>query len=95
MQVKDEVNAGNLLYKKGKIEFKNVYFSYTNGLVQPLDLWFGLKFFSPFKILLKHFLGGFYQERDPQRRLLYRPAWTDSRPGKCKTSNTQSNKSIF
>lgn len=32
-QVKDEVNAGNLLYRKGKIEFKNVYFSYTNGLV--------------------------------------------------------------
>lgn len=37
-QVKDEVNAGNLLYKKGKIEFRNVYFSYTNGLVQPLAL---------------------------------------------------------
>lgn len=33
LQVKDEVNAGNLLYKMGKIEFKNVYFSYTNGLV--------------------------------------------------------------
>lgn len=33
MQVKDEVNAGNLLYKLGKVEFENVYFSYTNGLV--------------------------------------------------------------
>lgn len=30
-EVKDEVNASNLLYKKGKIEFKNVYFSYTDG----------------------------------------------------------------
>lgn len=44
-QVKDEVNAGSLLYKKGKIEFKNVYFSYTNGFVQHFALWFGLKFF--------------------------------------------------
>ncbi|XP_047432086.1 ATP-binding cassette sub-family B member 6 [Mugil cephalus] len=30
-EVKDEVNAGNLLYKLGKVEFENVYFSYTNG----------------------------------------------------------------
>uniref|UniRef100_A0A671WPM4 ATP-binding cassette sub-family B member 6 n=1 Tax=Sparus aurata TaxID=8175 RepID=A0A671WPM4_SPAAU len=30
-EVKDEVNAGNLLYKLGKLEFENVYFSYTNG----------------------------------------------------------------
>lgn len=33
MQVKDEVNAGSLLFKLGKVEFENVYFSYTNGLV--------------------------------------------------------------
>lgn len=33
MQVKDEVNAGNLLYKLGKVEFENVYFSYTSGWV--------------------------------------------------------------
>lgn len=31
--MKDEVNAGNLLYKLGKVEFENVYFSYINGLV--------------------------------------------------------------
>ncbi|KAM9766523.1 ATP-binding cassette sub-family B member 6 isoform 1-T3 [Menidia menidia] len=30
-EVKDEVNAGNLLYKLGRVEFENVYFSYTNG----------------------------------------------------------------
>ncbi|KAM7375110.1 hypothetical protein PAMA_014273 [Pampus argenteus] len=30
-EVKDEVNAGNLLYESGKVEFENVYFSYTNG----------------------------------------------------------------
>ncbi|XP_030011624.1 ATP-binding cassette sub-family B member 6 [Sphaeramia orbicularis] len=30
-EVKDEVNAGSLLYKQGKVEFENVYFSYTNG----------------------------------------------------------------
>ncbi|KAM3585387.1 uncharacterized protein V6R79_016624 [Siganus canaliculatus] len=30
-EVRDEVNAGNLLFKQGKMEFKNVYFSYTNG----------------------------------------------------------------
>ncbi|KAM8722090.1 ATP-binding cassette sub-family B member 6 [Acanthopagrus schlegelii] len=30
-EVKDDVNAGNLLYKLGKLEFENVYFSYTNG----------------------------------------------------------------
>uniref|UniRef100_A0A3Q3BAY9 ATP-binding cassette sub-family B member 6 n=1 Tax=Kryptolebias marmoratus TaxID=37003 RepID=A0A3Q3BAY9_KRYMA len=30
-EVKDEVNAGNLEFKLGKIEFENVYFSYTNG----------------------------------------------------------------
>ncbi|XP_041835075.1 ATP-binding cassette, sub-family B (MDR/TAP), member 6a [Melanotaenia boesemani] len=30
-EVKDEVNAGNLLYKLGKVEFENVYFSYLNG----------------------------------------------------------------
>ncbi|XP_044043980.1 ATP-binding cassette sub-family B member 6-like [Siniperca chuatsi] len=30
-EVKDEVNAGNFLYKLGKVEFENVYFSYTNG----------------------------------------------------------------
>lgn len=33
VQVKDEVNAGNFLYKQGKVEFENVYFSYINGLV--------------------------------------------------------------
>uniref|UniRef100_A0A8C7T8S8 ATP-binding cassette sub-family B member 6 n=1 Tax=Oncorhynchus mykiss TaxID=8022 RepID=A0A8C7T8S8_ONCMY len=30
-EVKDVVNAGNLLYKLGKVEFENVYFSYTDG----------------------------------------------------------------
>lgn len=30
-EVKDVVNAGNFLYKLGKVEFENVYFSYTNG----------------------------------------------------------------
>lgn len=30
-EVKDDVNAGNLLYKLGKVEFENVYFSYTDG----------------------------------------------------------------
>uniref|UniRef100_A0AAV2LAU3 ABC transmembrane type-1 domain-containing protein n=1 Tax=Knipowitschia caucasica TaxID=637954 RepID=A0AAV2LAU3_KNICA len=30
-EVKDEVNAGNLNFQQGKVEFENVYFSYTNG----------------------------------------------------------------
>uniref|UniRef100_A0A3Q2PYW5 ATP-binding cassette sub-family B member 6 n=1 Tax=Fundulus heteroclitus TaxID=8078 RepID=A0A3Q2PYW5_FUNHE len=30
-EVKDDVNAGNLLYKLGRVEFDHVYFSYTNG----------------------------------------------------------------
>uniref|UniRef100_A0A668A9F3 ATP-binding cassette sub-family B member 6 n=1 Tax=Myripristis murdjan TaxID=586833 RepID=A0A668A9F3_9TELE len=30
-EVKDDINAGNLLYKLGKVEFENVYFSYVNG----------------------------------------------------------------
>ncbi|XP_035769870.1 ATP-binding cassette sub-family B member 6, mitochondrial-like [Neolamprologus brichardi] len=30
-EVKDEVNAGSLLFKLGKVEFENVYFSYING----------------------------------------------------------------
>ncbi|KAM6945579.1 LOW QUALITY PROTEIN: ATP-binding cassette sub-family B member 6 [Aplochiton taeniatus] len=30
-EVKDDVNAGNLLYKLGKVEFENVYFSYAEG----------------------------------------------------------------
>lgn len=30
-EVKDEVNAGNLLFKQGRVEFDNVYFSYING----------------------------------------------------------------
>uniref|UniRef100_A0A6Q2YEQ0 ATP-binding cassette sub-family B member 6 n=1 Tax=Esox lucius TaxID=8010 RepID=A0A6Q2YEQ0_ESOLU len=30
-EVKDEVNAGNLLFKRGKVEFENVYFNYTDG----------------------------------------------------------------
>ncbi|XP_029305258.1 LOW QUALITY PROTEIN: ATP-binding cassette sub-family B member 6 [Cottoperca gobio] len=30
-EVKDEVNAGSLVYKVGKVEFENVYFSYING----------------------------------------------------------------
>uniref|UniRef100_A0A1A8DZW1 ATP-binding cassette sub-family B member 6 n=2 Tax=Nothobranchius kadleci TaxID=1051664 RepID=A0A1A8DZW1_NOTKA len=30
-EVKDEVNAGNLLFKLGKVEFENVYFSYLSG----------------------------------------------------------------
>ncbi|XP_020509585.1 ATP-binding cassette sub-family B member 6 [Labrus bergylta] len=30
-EVKDVVNAGSFLYKLGKVEFENVYFSYTNG----------------------------------------------------------------
>ncbi|XP_066517827.1 ATP-binding cassette sub-family B member 6 [Hoplias malabaricus] len=30
-EVKDEVNAGNLLYKHGRIDFENVFFSYTEG----------------------------------------------------------------
>ncbi|RVE75415.1 hypothetical protein OJAV_G00016570 [Oryzias javanicus] len=30
-EVKDAVNAGNLLFKLGKVEFDGVYFSYTNG----------------------------------------------------------------
>lgn len=33
LQVKDEVNAGNLQYRQGKVEFENVYFSYISGLV--------------------------------------------------------------
>uniref|UniRef100_A0A3Q3JGM2 ATP-binding cassette sub-family B member 6 n=1 Tax=Monopterus albus TaxID=43700 RepID=A0A3Q3JGM2_MONAL len=30
-EVKDDVNAGNLVYNQGKVEFENVYFSYTDG----------------------------------------------------------------
>ncbi|KAG9349028.1 hypothetical protein JZ751_029346 [Albula glossodonta] len=30
-EVKDDVNAGNLLFKLGKVEFENVHFSYTDG----------------------------------------------------------------
>ncbi|XP_072513309.1 ATP-binding cassette sub-family B member 6 [Salminus brasiliensis] len=30
-EVKDDVNAGGLLYKHGRIEFQNVFFSYTEG----------------------------------------------------------------
>ncbi|KAM4602266.1 ATP-binding cassette sub-family B member 6 isoform 2-T2 [Polymixia lowei] len=30
-EVQDHVDAGNLLYQMGKVEFENVYFSYTNG----------------------------------------------------------------
>uniref|UniRef100_A0A3B3WVC1 ATP-binding cassette sub-family B member 6 n=1 Tax=Poecilia mexicana TaxID=48701 RepID=A0A3B3WVC1_9TELE len=30
-EVKDEVNAGNLQFKLGRVEFDSVYFSYTNG----------------------------------------------------------------
>ncbi|KAI2668783.1 ATP-binding cassette sub-family B member 6 [Labeo rohita] len=30
-EVKDEVNAGNLNYRQGKVEFENVFFSYTQG----------------------------------------------------------------
>lgn len=44
VQVKDEVNAGSFLYKLGKVEFENVYFSYTNGLVHIyFKAWFELK----------------------------------------------------
>ncbi|KAG7463985.1 hypothetical protein MATL_G00182450 [Megalops atlanticus] len=30
-EVKDDVNAGNLLFKQGKVEFENVHFSYVDG----------------------------------------------------------------
>ncbi|TRZ00184.1 hypothetical protein DNTS_032258 [Danionella cerebrum] len=30
-EVKDEVNAGSLYYRQGKVEFQNVFFSYTQG----------------------------------------------------------------
>ncbi|KAJ8255193.1 hypothetical protein GJAV_G00202070 [Gymnothorax javanicus] len=30
-EVKDDVNAGNLLFQLGKVEFENVHFSYTEG----------------------------------------------------------------
>lgn len=30
-EVKDEVNAGSLHYKQGKVQFENVFFSYTQG----------------------------------------------------------------
>ncbi|XP_058468350.1 ATP-binding cassette sub-family B member 6 [Solea solea] len=30
-EVKDDVNAGNLLFKDGKVEFENVFFSYASG----------------------------------------------------------------
>ncbi|XP_070813965.1 ATP-binding cassette sub-family B member 6 [Chaetodon trifascialis] len=30
-EVTDDVNAGNLHFKEGKVEFENVYFSYVNG----------------------------------------------------------------
>ncbi|XP_033836267.1 ATP-binding cassette sub-family B member 6 [Periophthalmus magnuspinnatus] len=30
-EVKDVVNAGNLNFRQGKVEFENVYFSYTSG----------------------------------------------------------------
>ncbi|KAJ8282960.1 hypothetical protein COCON_G00054790 [Conger conger] len=30
-EVNDDVNAGNLLFKLGKVEFENVHFSYTEG----------------------------------------------------------------
>lgn len=29
--MKDDVNAGNLNYTQGKVEFENVFFSYTQG----------------------------------------------------------------
>ncbi|KAK2880338.1 ATP-binding cassette sub-family B member 6 isoform X1 [Channa argus] len=41
-EVKDEVNAGSLLYKLGKVEFENVYFSYTNGKVILQDVSFSV-----------------------------------------------------
>ncbi|XP_041822059.1 ATP-binding cassette, sub-family B (MDR/TAP), member 6a [Chelmon rostratus] len=31
LEVKDELNAGNLHFKQGKVVFENVYFSYTDG----------------------------------------------------------------
>uniref|UniRef100_A0A8C9S3R4 ATP-binding cassette sub-family B member 6 n=1 Tax=Scleropages formosus TaxID=113540 RepID=A0A8C9S3R4_SCLFO len=31
-EVKDDVNAGNLLFKLGKVEFENVHFSYIDGM---------------------------------------------------------------
>ncbi|XP_034533862.1 ATP-binding cassette, sub-family B (MDR/TAP), member 6a [Notolabrus celidotus] len=39
-EVKDVVNAGNFLYKLGKVEFENVYFSYTDGKVILQDVSF-------------------------------------------------------
>lgn len=30
-EVKDDVNAGSLYYRQGKVEFENVFFSYTQG----------------------------------------------------------------
>ncbi|XP_056882372.1 ATP-binding cassette sub-family B member 6 isoform X1 [Takifugu flavidus] len=30
-EVKDDINAGSLYFKQGKVEFKNVFFSYTSG----------------------------------------------------------------
>lgn len=33
LQVKDEVNAGSLQFKLGRVEFDSVHFSYTNGFV--------------------------------------------------------------
>ncbi|XP_036400991.1 ATP-binding cassette, sub-family B (MDR/TAP), member 6a [Megalops cyprinoides] len=30
-EVKDDVNAGNFLFKQGKVEFENVHFSYVDG----------------------------------------------------------------
>ncbi|CAG06690.1 unnamed protein product, partial [Tetraodon nigroviridis] len=30
-EVKDDINAGNLYFRQGKLEFKNVFFSYTSG----------------------------------------------------------------
>uniref|UniRef100_A0A8C9W372 ATP binding cassette subfamily B member 6 (LAN blood group) a n=1 Tax=Scleropages formosus TaxID=113540 RepID=A0A8C9W372_SCLFO len=32
IHVKDDVNAGNLLFKLGKVEFENVHFSYIDGM---------------------------------------------------------------
>lgn len=31
--MKDDLNAGSLYFRQGKVEFKNVFFSYTNGWV--------------------------------------------------------------
>ncbi len=81
--MKDDVNAGNLNYSQGKVEFENVFFSYIQGWAASVvfisAVFILLLLVESFVSQISNILNGiFLQKWHSKGRLFYRSPWTNS-----------------